>query len=262
MVFTEACDEAPVLAFWTGDKPAEFEAKCVAADPAPAAGKGCTRVTARWADGGPGYSYWNIATLQPFELRKGVKYTFRGKVYCPGGQVQPKVDFDLPASKVQPIWHVAPAVKGDGWQEFALADLRGIAEALAAGGRWDADTVLLRTLFFNVSGKPAAFAVDELEVVAEGTPLPQFVRPQAATTPFRLTSRCCACAARDRSPGSPSPPATPPATRSCSWMPRPTATGRPARASTPSTHGLRPCRAGWWSDRARTQAPSPWPSTS
>ena len=114
------------------------------------------------------------------ELLKGVKYTFRGKVFCPGGTVQPKVMFDLPGSKVQPIWHGSATVKGDGWLEFTIPDLRAIAEALSVKEKWDTDTVNLRTIFFNLSDKPAVFAVDDLQILAEGTALPQFVREQKA----------------------------------------------------------------------------------
>lgn len=180
LVFRESCDTAPILSFWTGNKPAQSEVTLAKADPAPAEGDGYVKLTATWPEEGPGYSYWNVTSFQPFELLKGVKYTFRGKVFCPGGTVQPKVMFDLPGSKVQPIWHGSATVKGDGWLEFTIPDLRAIAEALSVKEKWDTDTVNLRTIFFNLSDKPAVFAVDDLQILAEGTALPQFVREQKA----------------------------------------------------------------------------------
>lgn len=180
VVFREPCDNAPVLAFWTGDKPTESQTALGKTDPAPAEGAAYTKLSTTWGEGGPAYSYWNVTTFQPFELLKGVKYTFRGKVYAPGGEIQPKVRFDLPRAKVDPIWHGATVVKGDGWVEFTIPDLRGIAEALAVRDKWDTDTVTLATIFFNIGGKPKVFAVDDLQILAEGTPLPQLVRKPGA----------------------------------------------------------------------------------
>lgn len=175
VAFREPCDGKPVLDFWEGKKPIEIKAETATADPAPAEGKACTRLTLKWGEGNEGFSYWPVNTFRDVELLNGVNYRFRGKVWCPKGAVCAKVRWLCGGKEV--IWH-APEVKlGNGWCEFVLEDLRKMAVAIAPKD-YDCDRVVLATIFFNLSDQVETFAVDDLKVTAEGTPLPQYVRPQ------------------------------------------------------------------------------------
>lgn len=175
LAFREPCDGRPVLDFWCGDKPTEIKFETVKADPAPAEGAACTRASLKWGTTGAGFSYWAVNTFRDLELRNGVNYRFRGKVYCPAGKVAAKVRWLVGGKEV--IWHAAELTAGPGWVDFNLEKLREMALAIAPK-EYDRDSVVLSTIFFNLAGSPAVFAVDDLKVTAEGTPQPQYVRPQ------------------------------------------------------------------------------------
>ena len=178
IIFRDPCDDKPTLRFWTGDRPTEFTVETVSEDPEPAEGTGCWRATMTWGEPAAGYSYFTIASFSELELRHGVNYRFRGRIYCPDGNVTAKVRWVVGGREV--IWHPQPIPQADGWTEFALENLRGMALAIAPADL-DRDRVFLRSIFFNLTGSPEVFAVDDIRVTAEGTPLPQYVRPQASS---------------------------------------------------------------------------------
>jgi len=178
VVFRETCDAKPVLDFWCGKKPTEMKSETAADAPAPAEGAGCTRLALKWDEGGPGFSYFVVNTFRDVELLNGVNYRFRGRVWCPRGEVQAKVRWTCGGKEV--IWHAGPVQTGADWVEFNLEKLREMAVAIAPRD-FDCDRVVLSTIFFNFSDKVDQVAVDDLRVTAEGTPLPQYVRPQQCT---------------------------------------------------------------------------------
>ncbi|MHB8993843.1 MAG: hypothetical protein ACYC63_01170 [Armatimonadota bacterium] len=184
--FREPCDEKPVLSYWCGKKPLEMKSETVATDPAPAEGKGCTRLTLKW-DAAPGasFSYFMVNSFKEIELRNGVNYRFRGKVWCPKGIVNAKVRWLVDGKEV--IWHADAVKTGGGWAEFNLEKLREMALAIAPKD-FTKDRIVLAAIFFNFGDNQTVVAVDDLKVTAEGTPLPQYVRPQECK--FALPVKC------------------------------------------------------------------------